>query len=68
MSKNLSSILRSGSNTPTVANSDIPALANPSTGYLNWTGSAYAWQPPIPYPQDGNYYQWDELTVSWVNP
>ena len=47
MSKNLSSILRSGSNTPTVANSDIPALANPSTGYLNWTGSAYAWTPNI---------------------
>jgi hypothetical protein len=47
MSKNLSSILRSGSNTPTVANSDIPALANPSTGYLNWTGSAYAWTPSI---------------------
>ncbi len=42
MSKNLSAILRSGSNTPTVANSDIPALANPSTGYLNWTGIAYA--------------------------
>ena len=40
MLKNLSSILRSSSNTPTVANSDIPALANPLTSYLNWTGAA----------------------------
>jgi hypothetical protein len=22
--------------------------------------------PPIPYPQDGNPYKWDEETVSWV--
>lgn len=23
------------------------------------------WLPPIPYPDDGKYYIWDEETVSW---
>ena len=24
------------------------------------------WQPPTPYPSDGNMYSWDEATQSWV--
>ena len=24
------------------------------------------WEPPIPYPDDDNYYTWDEATTSWV--
>ena len=24
------------------------------------------WESPIPYPQDGNSYIWDESTLSWV--
>lgn len=24
------------------------------------------WGPPIPYPSDGNVYEWDESTASWV--
>ena len=24
------------------------------------------WQPPTPYPSDGNLYTWDEETLSWV--
>jgi hypothetical protein len=24
------------------------------------------WQPPTPYPDDGEQYMWDETTVSWV--
>lgn len=24
------------------------------------------WQPPVPYPQDGRIYQWDEETLAWV--
>lgn len=24
------------------------------------------WETPIPYPNDGNSYTWDEATVSWV--
>lgn len=26
----------------------------------------YYWEAPIPYPNDGKYYQWDEATQSWV--
>lgn len=24
------------------------------------------WIPPVPYPQDGKMYRWDEATESWV--
>lgn len=24
------------------------------------------WQAPVPYPTDGQYYQWDEETGSWL--
>jgi hypothetical protein len=24
------------------------------------------WAPPVPYPNDGNLYIWDEATQSWV--
>ena len=24
------------------------------------------WEPPIPYPTDGQMYTWDENTVAWV--
>ena len=23
------------------------------------------WIPPVPYPKDLNYYEWDESTISW---
>jgi len=36
--------------------------------YPSWTISAptWLWQPPVPYPTDGNNYVWDEATTSWV--
>lgn len=24
------------------------------------------WDPPVPYPNDGKIYMWDEQTLSWV--
>ena len=24
------------------------------------------WEPPVPYPNDGKMYRWDEATLSWV--
>ena len=27
----------------------------------------YDWQPPVPYPDDGKNYSWDEESISWVN-
>ena len=36
--------------------------------YPSWTISAptWQWQPPVPYPDDGKMYVWDEATLSWV--
>jgi hypothetical protein len=37
--------------------------------YPSWSLDAkFQWQPPILMPTDGKYYQWDELTKSWVMP
>ena len=24
------------------------------------------WEPPVPMPDDGKFYRWDELTKSWI--
>jgi hypothetical protein len=36
--------------------------------YASWVfdEATFAWNPPVAYPQDGNRYQWDEATTSWV--
>jgi len=36
--------------------------------YPSWIIStpAWEWQAPVPYPNDGNEYFWDETTESWV--
>ena len=26
----------------------------------------YLWDPPVPKPDDGNLYRWDEETLSWI--
>lgn len=35
--------------------------------YPSWSlDDAYLWQPPVPYPADGDDYAWDEATLAWV--
>ena len=35
--------------------------------FSSWVlDSNHDWQPPTPYPNDGNLYRWDEATLSWV--
>ena len=36
--------------------------------YPSWVISApsWIWQPPVPYPNDGGNYIWDETTQTWV--
>jgi hypothetical protein len=36
--------------------------------YASWSlnKSTWLWEPPIPCPQDGNLYNWDETTKQWV--
>ena len=43
---------------------DVFLLPQP---YPSWTlDENWVWQPPVPYPQDGKDYTWDEATLSWV--
>jgi hypothetical protein len=40
----------------------------PPKPFDSWTISAetnWIWTPPVPYPDDGNTYIWNEDTVSW---
>lgn len=39
----------------------------PPQPFTSWilNNTTWTWEPPIAYPNDGKYYQWDEQTVSW---
>ena len=36
--------------------------------YPSWTldETTCHWNPPVPYPNDGQVYAWDEATTSWI--
>ena len=40
----------------------------PPKPYASWllNTNTCQWDPPVPYPNDGKYYRWDEDTQSWV--
>ena len=40
----------------------------PPQPYTSWVldEETCQWNPPTPYPDDGNRYTWDEPTTSWV--
>ena len=40
----------------------------PPKPYPSWllNTNTCQWQAPVPYPNDGKMYQWDEATQSWV--
>ena len=46
---------------------DLDAFVPPKP-YPSWllNTNTCKWEPPIPYPNDGNLYTWDEATQSWV--
>lgn len=45
---------------------DIDAFVAPQP-YPSWVLDENAqWQAPVPMPQDGKMYSWDEATLSWV--
>lgn len=31
-----------------------------------WDPATMTWSSPVPYPADGEFYLWDEPTISWV--
>ena len=50
------------------AKQDAIKAAWAEVGYASWIwheASCY-FRPPVPMPQDGNPYSWDEETLSWV--
>lgn len=46
---------------------DIDAFVPPQP-YPSWVlnPDTAQWEAPVPYPNDGKYYVWDESTLSWV--
>jgi len=34
--------------------------------YPSWIRSGSFWNAPIPEPDDGKLYEWDETTLSWI--
>lgn len=39
----------------------------PPKPYPSWILNAnYVWEAPIPHPNDGNKYEWDENSLSWA--
>ena len=40
----------------------------PPKPYPSWllNTNTFQWQAPVPYPNDGKMYYWDEATQSWV--
>lgn len=41
----------------------------PPQPFASWTldGATCRWVSPVPYPDDGNLYRWDEDAGAWVN-
>ena len=41
----------------------------PPKPYPSWllNTNSCLWEAPIPYPTDGNLYEWDEETQSWIS-
>lgn len=46
---------------------DLDAFISPKP-FPSWLldTATCQWQAPVPYPNDGKLYQWDEATRSWV--
>jgi len=40
----------------------------PPKPYESWilNETTYSWEAPIPYPEDGGVYAWNEETTSWI--
>lgn len=40
----------------------------PTKPYPSWilNEAICRWEAPVPYPQDGKRYRWDEATTSWI--
>lgn len=47
----------------------VDVFYDPHPPFPSWSLDAnFDWQPPTAKPNDGNFYYWDENTLTWVNP
>jgi hypothetical protein len=39
----------------------------PPQPFISWTldETTCTWKPPVPYPEDGSVYRWNEFTKNW---
>jgi len=46
---------------------DADVFYNPVGPFPSWSlDDNYDWQAPVPHPNDGNPYTWDEDSLTWV--
>ena len=47
---------------------DVNNVFYPPKPFESWILSAqtFLWEAPIPMPNDGGFYKWDEPTLSWI--
>jgi hypothetical protein len=48
-------------------NSEYDVFYSPQP-FISWSldHATWLWQAPVPYPNDGFFYSWDESTLSWI--
>ena len=53
-----------------IAKQDAAKALWAENGYTSWVFNekTCSFDPPAPYPTDGNPYRWDEETTSWTTP
>lgn len=39
----------------------------PPKPFASWVWSGSSWAAPVPYPDDGGEYEWDEASTSWMS-
>jgi hypothetical protein len=44
----------------------ILTIPRPPQPYPSWTWNGETWSSPVPYPEDGNDYMWDEDSGNWI--
>lgn len=44
---------------------DLEHSFRPLQPFPSWIWDGSTWQPPVPYPDDEQIYQWNETTISW---
>lgn len=44
------------------------ALARNKQPFESWTWNSetFNWEPPVEMPEDGEFYEWDEDSTSWI--